>query len=75
MGLKKRSDDLLIFGGANERDAEELFLSHAIMDLKRGHTTYVYRDYILESLKQMFKKLDIKRKDFYWEVRNKEVSK
>ena len=60
---------------AHERDSVELFLSHAVMDLKCGHTTYVYRDYILESLKQMFNNLDIKRNDFYWEVRNKEVSK
>ena len=60
---------------AHERDAEELFLSHAVMDLKRDYTTYVYRDYILESLKQMFNNLDIKRNDFYWSVRNKEVSK
>ena len=60
---------------AQERNSEELFLSHAVMDLKRGHTIYVYRDYILESLKQIFNNLDIKRNDFYWEVINKEVNK
>lgn len=60
---------------AHERDAEELFMSHAVMDLKRGEIIYVYRDYILENLKQMFNNLDIRRNEFYWTVRNKEVSK
>ena len=56
---------------ANERNGEELFMSHAIMDLKRGHITYVYKDYILENLKQIFNNLDIRKNEFYWAVRNK----
>lgn len=58
-----------------ERNPEEMFLSQATMDLKHGLTTYVYRDYILDKLKQIFKDLDIRRNEFYWTVRNKEVSK
>ena len=58
-------------GNTYERNAEELFMSHAVMDLKRGLITYVYRDYILDRLKSMFKDLDIRRNEFYWTVRNK----
>lgn len=58
---------------AQERNSEELFLSQAVKDLKQGLTVYVYRDYILSNLMLMFKNLDVKRYDFYWEVNNKEV--
>lgn len=60
---------------AIERDGEKLFLSHATMDLKRGRTAYVYKEYILNKLKERFSDLEIARKDFYWVVKNKEVSK
>lgn len=56
-------------------DAEERFITDAILDLERGQTTYVYKEHILDRLKEIFKNLDIKRNDFYWAVRNKEVSK
>lgn len=56
-------------------EPEERFLSDATLDLQRGLTTYVYRDYILDKLKEIFKDLDIRRNEFYWTVRNKEVSK
>ena len=56
-------------------DAEERFLTDAILDLEHGDTTYVYKEYILDRLKQIFKDLDIRRNEFYWTVRNKEVSK
>jgi hypothetical protein len=54
---------------------EERFLSDATLDLRRGLVTYVYKDYILDELKKIFDDLDIARNDFYWTVRNKEVSK
>ena len=56
-------------------DAEERFLSDTILELQRGLTTYVYKEHILDKLKEIFKDLDIRRNDFYWTVRNKEVSK
>lgn len=52
-----------------ERNSEELFMSQAIKDLKQGLYVYVYRDYILSSLMLMFKNLEVKRYDFYWEVK------
>ena len=51
---------------------EERFLSDAILDLRRGEITYVYKDYILDELKKIFDDLDIARNEFYWTVRNKE---
>lgn len=59
----------------HEKNANELFLSQAVMDLKQGLTTYVYKNYILDELKNIFSDLDITRNDFYWTVRNNEVSK
>ena len=58
-----------------EKNPEELFLSQATMDLRKGLTTYVYKEHFLDKLKEIFKDLDIRRNDFYWTVRNKEVSK
>lgn len=58
-----------------EKSADERFLSDAILDLQRGETTYVYKENILDKLKEIFSNLDIRRNDFYWAVRNKEVSK
>ena len=56
-----------------EKSTEERFLSDAILDLRRGLITYVYKEHILDKLKQIFKDLDIRRNEFYWAVRNKEV--
>jgi hypothetical protein len=55
-----------------EKSTEERFLSDAILDLRRGLITYVYKDYILDELKKIFNDLDIARNEFYWTVRNKE---
>lgn len=52
-------------------DLEEEFLTDAILDLKHGNTTYVYKEYILNKLKEIFNDLEITREDFYWEVKNK----
>lgn len=52
-------------------DLSDEFLSDAIQDLKHGLTTYVYKEHILNKLKERFDDLDIKRKDFYWIVKNK----
>ena len=52
-----------------EKSTEEMFISQAIMDLKHGLTTYVYKEHILNKLKQKFNDLDIRRNDFYWSVR------
>lgn len=54
-------------------EPEEKFLSDTILDLQRGLTTYVYKEHILDRLKEIFKDLDIRRNDFYWTVRNKEI--
>ena len=64
--MRKRPD-------MRKKDADELFLSSAITDLRKGLITYVYKDHILEQLKNIFKDLDIKKCDFYWAVRNKEI--
>lgn len=56
-------------------DLEEKFIIDAIQDLQKGQTTYVYKERVLNKLKEVFKDLDIRRNDFYWSVRNKEVSK
>lgn len=53
----------------HEKGGDELFLSHATTDLKKGLTTYVYKEQILNKLKDVFNDLDIKRKDFYWAVK------
>lgn len=53
----------------HEKGGDELFLTHATTDLKKGLTTYVYKKPILEQLKVIFDDLDIKRKDFYWTVK------
>ena len=58
-----------------EKNTEEMFLSDAILDLRHGETTYVYKQCILDELKKVFKDLEIKKFDFYWRVRNKEVIK
>ena len=58
-----------------EKSADERFLSDAILDLQRGETTYVYKEKQLDKLKEIFKDLDIRKNDFYWTIRNKEVSK
>ena len=50
---------------------EELFLSSAITDLRKGLITYVYKENILEELKKIFSDLDIRKKDFYWIVTRK----
>lgn len=56
-------------------DAEEEFLQDAILDLRHGETIYVYTKYILEELKKVFNDLEIRRFEFYWRIRNNEVSK
>ena len=58
-----------------EKSTDERFLSDAILDLRRGEITYVYKDFILDELKHIFSDLDIRKNDFYWTVRNKGVSK
>ena len=55
-----------------EKDTYESFLSDAILDLRQGLITYVYKKDILENLKEVFKDLDIRRNEFYWTVRNNE---
>lgn len=60
---------------AFHKSTEELFLSDAINDLKKGNTTYIYKEMYLDKLKERFSDLEIARKDFYWVVKNKEVSK
>ena len=53
----------------HEKDGDKLFLLDAIQDLKHGLTTYVYKEHILDKLKQIFNNLDIRRNDFYWTVK------
>lgn len=59
----------------HDRDTEERFLLDAIIDLKQGLTTYIYKEHILDKLKEKFNDLDIRRNDFYWTVKNNEVNK
>lgn len=56
-------------------DLEELFLSSAILDLEHGETTYVYKQVILDKLKEIFSDLEIRWFDFYWRVRNLEMER
>ena len=58
-----------------EKSTEEMFLSDAILDLRHGETTYVYKQCILDELKKVFKNLEIRKFEFYWRVRNNEVNK
>lgn len=58
-----------------EKNAEEQFISSAILDLRQGRITYVYKQSILDKLKEIFDDLDIKRVEFYWSVRKKEIIK
>ena len=71
MPKKEKDNEPFEYG----RNSEERFLADAITDLRQGNTTYVYKEYILDKLKGIFNDLDIRRNDFYWSVRNKEVSK
>jgi hypothetical protein len=52
---------------------EERFLSDATLDLRQGLITYVYKESTLDKLKQIFSDLDIRKNEFYWTVRNKEM--
>jgi hypothetical protein len=52
-----------------KNDLSDEFLSDAKRDLKQGLTTYVYKEHILNKLKDVFNDLDIKRNDFYWTVK------
>lgn len=55
-------------------DLEDEFYKDAVLDLKHGKTTYVYKSKILERLKQTFTDLEITKKDFYWAVKsNKKI--
>ena len=55
-------------------DLEDEFYKDAVLDLKQGKTTYVYRSKILERIKRTFKDLEITKKDFYWAVKsNKKI--
>lgn len=56
-------------------DLEEKFISDAIIDLKQGLTTYVYKERVLNKLKQAFNDLEIRKNEFYWSVRCKEKLK
>lgn len=56
---------------AYHTDEEELFISSAIVDLKQGLTTYVYKERILDRLKEVFKDLEIRKDEFYWAVRRR----
>lgn len=56
-------------------DLEEQFLSDAILDLQQGQTTYIYKQKILDKLKQIFNDLEITKEEFYWKVRNIEVER
>lgn len=56
-------------------DLEEQFLASSIADLNRGNIIYVYKNSILEKLKQLFNNLEITKKEFYWRVKNIEVEK
>lgn len=52
-----------------KNDLSDEFLRDAILDLKHGKTTYVYKEHILNEIKKVFSNLDIRRKDFYWIVK------
>lgn len=58
---------------AFHKNSEELFISEAIIDLKHGNTTYVYKECILDKLKDIFEDLTIKKEEFYWSVKNNKV--
>lgn len=60
---------------AFHKNVGEQFLTDAINELRKGNTTYIYKEMYLDKLKEIFNDLDITRNEFYWKVRNKEVSK
>ena len=41
-----------------------------IKEIKKGKKSYVYNEKILELIKQEYPNIEIKKKDFYWEVKN-----
>lgn len=51
-------------------DTELTCLRDAISELKRGHRVYIYNSKILEEVKKEFNNLEIKKRDFYWSVKN-----
>lgn len=51
-------------------DTEQNCIRDTIKELKRGHKVYIYKAKILEEVKKAFNNLEIKKKDFYWSVKN-----
>lgn len=58
-----------------ETNPEEKFLADAILDLKHGSTTYVYKQCILDKLIKQFNDLEIIKEEFYWVVKCKSKQK
>lgn len=52
------------------QDPENSCIRDAIKELRRGHRVYIYKTNILEEVKKQFNNLEIKKKDFYWIVKN-----
>lgn len=55
-------------------DEEEMMFRDVINQLTKEKTTtaYVYNKNIIEKLKESIPNLEIKKKDFYWEIRRKD---
>lgn len=52
----------------NEIEPNEKFYRDAISDLKKHKRVYVYKEEVLEKIKEKYDDLNIRKWDFYWEV-------
>ena len=52
-------------------DSEERYYRDVILQIKQGKKIiYVYNKEILNKIQEQFENIDVKKKDFYWEITN-----
>ena len=58
-------------GAVEYYDSEERCYKDAVSDIKRGtRKIYVYNKNILNKIQKEFDNIEVKKKDFYWEIIN-----
>lgn len=52
-------------------DSEERYYRDVILQIKQGkRKIYVYNKEILNKIQEQFENIEVKKKDFYWEITN-----
>ena len=56
---------------AEDLNEEERHYRDVVLQIRQGiHKIYVYNKKIIDRIEKQFKNIEIKKKDFYWEVEN-----